>query len=112
MLWPKQTREQVEQYQRRNPKKVMLASARARAKAKGLDFDITEDDFEIPENCPYLKVPMKARTRYAPSLDRINSNEGYVKGNIEVISRKANIMKNDASTEELLEFAYTILERN
>jgi hypothetical protein len=35
------------------------------------------------------------------SLDRIDSNKGYVKGNVWVISRRANVIKNNATLEEL-----------
>jgi hypothetical protein len=48
---------------------------------------------------------------YSPSLDRIDNNKGYIKGNVEVISWKANIMKSNASPEELVEFAKAILEK-
>jgi len=90
----------------------MLAQAKSRAKRKGIEFNITLDDIRIPEICPYLKIPLEFGTMFAPSLDRVNSEQGYIKGNVEVISRKANIMKSNASTEELLEFAYEILDRN
>lgn len=35
------------------------------------------------------------------SLDRIDSSRGYVKGNIWVISLRANRIKNDSTVEEL-----------
>lgn len=95
-----------------NPVQTLINTARYRAKAKGLPFDITIHDLEVPDVCPYLKKPFERGTMYAMSLDQIRPGEGYVKGNVEVISRKANAMKNNASVEELLEFAYTILERN
>jgi hypothetical protein len=38
----------------------------------------------------------------------MNPELGYVPGNVAVISRKANLMKNDASSEELLAFAKNI----
>jgi hypothetical protein len=41
----------------------------------------------------------------SPSLDRIKPELGYVPGNIQVISARANVMKNDATPEELLAFA-------
>jgi hypothetical protein len=34
-------------------------------------------------------------------LDRIDNNEGYVKGNVAVISFRANTLKNNATAEEL-----------
>ena len=40
-------------------------------------------------------------TRNSPSLDRIRLELGYVKGNVRVISGRANLLKNDATIEEL-----------
>ena len=37
----------------------------------------------------------------SPSLDRIIPEKGYVKGNIIVVSLKANTMKNNATIEEI-----------
>jgi len=48
---------------------------------------------------------MLVNTEYAPSLDRIDSRKGYTKDNIQVISNKANILKNDATLSELKMFA-------
>lgn len=56
---------------KRNPKIRMLGGARDRAKQKGLAFDLTVDDFDIPSHCPVLGielVPGSHDTR--PELDR------------------------------------------
>lgn len=40
---------------------------------------------------------------------RIDNNKGYIKGNVQVIGRRANIMKSSASPEELLKFAKWVI---
>lgn len=42
---------------------------------------------------------------WIPTLDRIIPNKGYVKGNIQIISQRANVIKNDASAEEIMKVA-------
>lgn len=79
-----------------NPELQLLYSAKQRAKESGWDFDLTADDIEIPSICPVLGTPM-----VSPSIDRIDSTKGYVKGNICVISWRANKLKQDATLEEL-----------
>lgn len=87
----------------------MVYNARRRAKKLGIECTITVRDIEIPEFCPILGIRLargtqKQRTT-SPSIDRIRNDEGYVPGNIWVISLKANRMKNDATDAELLLFA-------
>lgn len=87
----------------------MLRGARERARKKGLPCTITIEDLNIPEVCPVFGTKLEAGTKvsYAnsPSLDKIDPTKGYIKGNIQIISMKANTMKSNASTEELLQFA-------
>lgn len=104
--WTKEkTKETSSRYRRLNPQIQMLERARMRAKEKGLDFDITTEDIIIPELCPILGTPFirgdRKPTPQSPSLDRIDPARGYVKGNVRVISHRANTIKNDASIEEL-----------
>lgn len=88
-----------------NPKGCMLAAARARAKKKGLTFSITKDDILIPECCPVLGLPLRTGSGTSednsPSLDRKDNTKGYIKGNVEVISHRANSIKNSATINEV-----------
>ena len=89
----------------RNPKHWLWVAAKFRAKKKNLEFNITEDDFDLPELCPLLEVPMcktpEKASEASYSLDRIDSSKGYVPGNVWVISNRANRLKGDATIEEL-----------
>ena len=105
-------------YSEHSPEKRLLWAARARAKKKGVLFDLLEEDIVIPETCPYLGVPLKMGSRlgedrsFVCSLDRIVPSKGYTKDNVEVISQLANTMKNNASPELLINFAEEVLRRH
>lgn len=83
----------------------MLARARHRAKKNNLPFNIELSDIVIPKTCPLLGIELKSNTDKTspnnPSLDKIIPELGYVKGNIWVVSLRANKLKNDASLQEL-----------
>lgn len=79
--------------------------ARNRANEEGLEFNIELSDIVMPEVCPVFGTKFEFGTYYTASPDRIDNSKGYVKGNIQVISWKANAMKNSASAEELIKFA-------
>jgi len=82
---------------------------------KVFDFNLDIEDIIIPTHCPYLGIELSTNfdDRNNPhyySLDRIDSSKGYVKGNVQVISLMANIMKNNASKDQLIVFAKNILK--
>ena len=83
----------------------MLSRAKYRAKQRGHEFTITKDDIVIPDKCPLLGIPLiKNKTIQkgnSPSLDRKDPTKGYIKGNVWVISNRANTLKNDATIQEL-----------
>ena len=86
-------------------KKAMLNSAKRRAKEKKLDFNIDISDIELPKVCPLLDIPLSINSlnrEFSYSLDRIDSSKGYIKGNVWVISDRANRLKNNATLEELI----------
>lgn len=88
-----------------NWKKAIINNIRARAKRKGVTFSISEDDIETPEYCPALGVKLeyggKSSSLNRASVDRIVPGLGYVKGNVVVISVKANIIKCNATAQEI-----------
>ena len=106
-------KEQKRNFLIRHYKEHMLSHAKIRAKKYGLDFDLTVEDLNIPQICPILEVPLVIGTNrdyeYSPSLDRIDNSKGYIKGNVQIISKKANSMKNSASISELKAFCKNVL---
>jgi hypothetical protein len=84
----------------------MWAAAKYRAKKDGVPFNINPQDIKIPEKCPLLGISLIQRkgsgtNHGSPTLDRIIPSLGYVSGNVQVISSKANLMKNDSTLEEM-----------
>jgi hypothetical protein len=103
----KQCKEYKAKVQEEKPEVIMLGAAKQRAKKKGLICSITTKDIIIPERCPYLGIFLERCTKNtardsSPSLDRIDSSKGYIPGNIQVISNRANRIKNNATADELI----------
>lgn len=92
-----------------NARKVLLSNAKQRAKKSNIEFTLAKDDINIPDTCPVFGFPLKREEReswmYAPSIDRIDNTKGYIKENIIIVSRRANILKKDATIEELKKLA-------
>lgn len=92
-------------WRRKNPEKYLYNAAKRRARDKGLDFDIEVSDIVIPETCPILGFKLKmgdARSKWSsPSLDRKDNTKGYVKGNVFIISMKANLCKSNLSNTDI-----------
>jgi hypothetical protein len=98
-----------------NPEKALLQNARRRARRKGIPFDLVYTDLvPLPTHCPVLGMrlaygPGRGRKLYenpnAASLDRIHNHLGYVKGNVIVISLRANLLKGQATVAELRKIA-------
>ena len=112
-------RNQVKQYEYRinNPEWYMHYKARRRARDNNTEFNIEVSDVVMPKKCPvFSQYELKKEISnisgpkpWSPSLDRIDNTKGYVKGNVQVISNKANTMKGNATPEELLQFAYWVI---
>lgn len=91
------------------PEQKMLKRSKSRALQKGYEHTIDLTDITIPTHCPLLGIELEIGVGgckfNSPSLDRIDPNLGYIKGNVWVISNKANSIKNNATPEELLTIA-------
>ena len=82
--------------------KRILDRVKTRAKAKGIIFDLELGDIVIPEVCPVFGVPfIYGDHDWTYSLDRIKPELGYVKGNVVVMSNRANMLKGAGTTEEI-----------
>jgi len=89
---------------------ILLMSAQDRANKKKLEFSIKHEDVFIPKYCPILGIKIdkfledtsqshESRTS-SPSLDRVDSSKGYIKGNVAVISYRANILKGQGTAQQ------------
>ena len=77
-----------------------------RGQKSNLTIDYLVEIFPKDKKCPALGIEMvwgggKVQ-RNAPSLDRIDSSKGYVKGNVVWCSVRANMIKQDATPSEIL----------
>lgn len=113
-IWHENNKVQlIQDGMKRNKERRMWQSAKERANKYNLPFTIEVGDIIIPTHCPILGIPLYSGPgrvhANSPSIDRITPSLGYTKDNIWVISHKANLMKTNATKEELIVFAAWIL---
>jgi hypothetical protein len=90
----------------------LLKVVQTRAKQRGVEFAIAVKDLlPAPAICPCLGIDLdyvgngQGFNGNAPSVDRIDNGRGYVPGNVWVISTRANLIKRDATVDELEKIA-------
>jgi hypothetical protein len=77
-----------------------------RKKASNYKHEWTIDfgDLTFPTHCPVLGIQLDyfthERQENSVSFDRIDPTKGYIKGNVVVMSWRANRIKNDGTAEE------------
>ena len=102
--------EYLKKYRQDNKEKLIVRRAKTRANKNSVPFDIDEDYIKKiwPKHniCPIFKIKLEQSNLHtgdqSPSLDRIIPKLGYVKGNVQIMSNKANTIKNNATFEELI----------
>lgn len=81
---------------------IRFLAARTRAKNKNIEFNITREYIEFLLNkqnnkCIYSGIEFinDRKGLYSLSIDRIDNNKGYIRGNIQLICSSVNSMKNN-----------------
>lgn len=96
-----------------NPFKYYLRNTKKRNHKNNLDLKYLKELWNKQEGkCVYTGLKLKLNThtyrdpdiRYTASLDRIDSNKGYLKGNVQFISTAINYMKHEMSHKHTVEF--------
>lgn len=80
---------------------------RHKCEKNSIEFGFTLDDLApFPLKCPVLGLDIDyfkkghGGSNFSPSIDRMTPEDGYVAGNVRIISQKANRLKQDSSVEE------------
>lgn len=94
--------------QSRTPEYRLWVQAKSRARKFNRPFDIEHTDIVIPAYCPLLDIPLYRGIgrvgSNSPSVDCLRPELGYTKGNVWVVSYRANTIKNNLTLEQLQSF--------
>jgi hypothetical protein len=96
-----------------HPERILYNAALQRARKYSLEFSIMVADLlPLPTHCPIFRTVLdygggkgKGYNPNAASVDQIIPSRGYVKGNIAIMSRRANSIKNDGTADEHIAIA-------
>ncbi len=110
-LHPERAKAHRERWRAANANKHRFNMRRSDARRRGIPFTVSFEDIVWPARCPVLGMKIDYSVKSgtgrghahdrSPSIDRINPRRGYVKGNVAVISWRANRLKGGASVEEV-----------
>ena len=96
---------------RRTSIRSRLFAVRARARQKGLDFQLTEEWVKsIPMKCYYtgMDLTMEPHLPNTISFERVDNNKGYTLENTVLCSNVVNIMKKAMSKEQFIDICHRI----
>lgn len=99
--------------------KSRYGAIRHTAVERGIDFTVTPEDLESvwmqqQGKCALSGLPIslfistKDAKYHTASLDRIDSNKGYIKGNIQWVHKDINYMKCDFTQEEFINYCILV----
>ena len=102
------TEKELQEYEKEFPELVpklkrSLAWTKARAKRKNILFNLKLVHLlkQLTTHCPVLGVKYEVTGDYCPSIDRKIPEKGYTKGNILLMSWRANRIKYNSNIQEL-----------
>lgn len=114
----KYSKSYIPRHSRKIDSKLRNLFVKARAR-KNKEFNILEDSLiELWDKqqglCAYTKLPMLATSNQfnTVSLDRIDSNIGYVVGNIQLVCTAVNKMKQEYSPELFIKLCHLVAQNN
>lgn len=96
--------------------RYIIGHVKKRSKEKGIKYDVNAEYLNNIFNlqngiCPYTGIKMSLtsgiKDKVIPtsaSLDKIDPNEGYIKGNVEFVCYSINMAKNDFSKDIIIDF--------
>ena len=128
-VWRANNRDKVNGYTRDKYKRTqtdpklfvswMLRMIRQRAKKHGHEFDITNEYLTkmfIKSNgkCALSGLPLTVERNnpLIASVDRINSNKGYIKGNLQLVASCVNLAKNKLSQKDFIKLCKSVVDNN
>lgn len=85
---------------------IRFSRKKQNCKSNDILFDLEFSDVFWPTHCPVLGIELDywgeagTRVENSPSFDKLDPSKGYVKGNVQIISWRANRIKNDGTAEE------------
>jgi hypothetical protein len=84
--------------------RLKFARKKANATKVGYTWSVSFGELEWPSKCPILGIELdyfaETRQENSPSFDRIDNNLGYDRGNVVILSWRANRIKNDGTPYE------------
>lgn len=108
-------RSERNKYNSNHPERRLLAFSKSRSIKNNIPFNLKESDIVIPEFCPLLGIKLNLGNNIikndSPTLDKIIPELGYIKGNVWVVSWKANRLKSNLNAYELNSFCSVLLSK-